>query len=373
LQLPAQLAAAIESLVAEHDFKQVRAAAERISETYRAGATGSPLTSDTERAAYLAVRFPATYTAISAVLEELKARAPQFAPLTLLDLGAGPGTATYAADQVFPSLQDVMLVEQDKALVEIGRELAMMTAHRDWYPGDMRSAPLPERDLAIAAYSLGELSAADAAKVVERAWKAAKVLCVIEPGTPRGYATIMRVRDQLLGQGLKPLEEKRPDGAAEAAPLRNQVHLVAPCPHERECPMATQGVPSAKADSSSPESANAARFAPPTESRGSTEGRSSTGDWCHFAARVERSSLHRRMKSGELGWEDEKLSYVIFSKDPQIARAKARIVRHPQIGKRHIKLELCAQAGLELVTISKRQGEVYRQARRARWGDSWDI
>jgi ribosomal protein RSM22 (predicted rRNA methylase) len=98
-----------------------------------------------------------------------------------------------------------------------------------------------------------------------------------------------------------------------------------------------------------------------------------TKDWCHFAARVERSSLHRRMKSGELGWEDEKFAYVIFAKDLEMAWAKARIVRHPQIGKGHIKLELCAQAGLELVTISKKQGEVYRRARRARWGDSWDI
>src|SRR5512135_564420 len=124
LQLPAQLAAAIESLVAEHDFKQLRAAAERISERYRAPEKGPLLSNDLDRAAYLAVRFPATYAAVSAVLEELKSRAPRFAPKTLLDLGAGPGTAAFAADQVFPSLKDVFLVEQDKALVEIGHELA---------------------------------------------------------------------------------------------------------------------------------------------------------------------------------------------------------------------------------------------------------
>ena len=325
MQLPAHLAAAIEDLVATHEFNQLRAAAERISESYRDGGrvarlhakeAGPLLGNDVERAAYLAVRFPATYAAVSAVLEELKARAPEFAPQTLLDLGAGPGTASLAADQAFPALKDIMLVEQDKALVELGRELAMMPAHRDWYPGDMRSAPLPQRDLAIAAYSLGELSASDAASVVERAWKAAKVLCVIEPGTPRGYANVMRARDQLI---------------AAAG------HLVAPCPHERPCPM------------------------------------DSTKDWCHFAARVERTSLHRRIKSGELGWEDEKFSYVIFCHDPEVARAAGRIVRHPQIGKGHIKLEICGREGLGPETISRKQGEVYKRARRAKWGDGWDI
>lgn len=317
MHLPAQLASAIDDLLARHDFKQLRAAAERISERYRAPEKRPLLSNDLDRAAYLAVRFPATYAAISAVLEELKSRAPQFAPKTLLDLGAGPGTASLAASEQFASIDELALVERDSALAEMGRRLAAgRQSPARWVNEDLRSAKLPPSDLAIAAYSLGELSASDAAGVIERAWKVAQVLCVIEPGTPRGYATIMRVRDQLIAAGA---------------------HLVAPCPHERRCPM------------------------------------DGTKDWCHFAARVERSSLHRKMKSGALGWEDEKFSYVIFAKDPQIARANARIVRHPLIGKGHIKLELCAQDGLGLVTISKKQGEVYREARRARWGDSWDI
>ena len=318
MQLPAQLASAIDDLLAQHDFKQLRAAAERISDRYRRPEKGPLLSNDLERAAYLAVRLPATFAAVSAVLEELKSRAPGFAPKTLLDLGAGPGTATLASGALF-SLERATLVERDSAVVEIGRRLAAGSSPQsNWVTEDLRSVALPESELAIAAYSLGELAAADAAKVIERAWKACQVLGVIEPGTPRGYANIIRVRDQLVAAGG---------------------HLVAPCPHERRCPM------------------------------------DGTKDWCHFAARVERTSLHRRMKSGELGWEDEKFSYVIFSKskDAEIGRAKARIVRHPQTGKGHVKLELCAQDGLGLVTISKKQGEVYRQARRARWGDAWDI
>ncbi len=52
-------------------------------------------------------------------------------------------------------------------------------------------------------------------------------------------------------------------------------HILAPCPHQGPCPM--------------------------TEN-----------DRCHFAERVERTSLHRKMKEGTLGYEDEKYSSVIL-------------------------------------------------------------
>jgi len=271
VQLPRQLADAIESLVAEHDFKQMRAAAERISEAYRAGAVGKPLASDTDRAAYLAVRFPATYSAISAVLEELKARAQEFAPRTMLDLGSGPGTATYAADAIFPSLKDVMLADQDAGFLTLARELCNIPAHRDSFCCDLRSAPLPAADIGVAAYSLGELSVSDAAKVIDRVWKQVQVLCVVEPGTPRGYANVIRARDQLIAAGA---------------------HLVAPCPHERRCPMDRGDVPSAKADSSTKGAVDAA-----LKGRSSTrtvaldaalKGRSSTG-----FLQLEHSSRNR--------------------------------------------------------------------------------
>jgi ribosomal protein RSM22 (predicted rRNA methylase) len=74
------------------------------------------------------------------------------------------------------------------------------------------------------------------------------------------------------------------------------------------------------------------------------------------------------VKSGSLGYEDEKFSYVIGSRgDP--AHAAGRIVRHPQIRSGHVRLRVCRDEQLVDVVVSKRQAGGYRWARDARWGD----
>ena len=95
------------------------------------------------------------------------------------------------------------------------------------------------------------------------------------------------------------------------------------------------------------------------------------GDWCHFAARVERTAIHRQIKGGALGHEDEKFSYVVFSRMP-FATASTRIVRHPQKRSGHVQLRLCTSQGLRDQIIGKSQKEIYKRARVAAWGDPWE-
>jgi len=79
-----------------------------------------------------------------------------------------------------------------------------------------------------------------------------------------------------------------------------------------------------------------------------------------FPVRVERTSLHRRLKGGVLGYEDEKFSYLIATR-PQASRPPpARIVRHPQKHSGHIRLTLCTAQGIEQRTITKSQKEPYK-------------
>ena len=93
-------------------------------------------------------------------------------------------------------------------------------------------------------------------------------------------------------------------------------------------------------------------------------------DWCHFGARIERTSTHRRIKRGELGYEDEKFSYVVATPlacDP----APQRIVRHPIFHSGFVELQLCTTDGLRIEKVGKSRKQAYRAARKAAWGDSW--
>lgn len=84
-----------------------------------------------ECAAYLAARLPANYAALSTVLQELQAEEPAFNPRTLFDFGSGPGTALWAADQLWPGqLAEVMAIDLNERMNELSRELLQRgTAH----------------------------------------------------------------------------------------------------------------------------------------------------------------------------------------------------------------------------------------------------
>ena len=152
MQLPRALAAGIESLIEGRDFKTIRRAADELSESYRAAKPQGAFSSPEHRLAYLLLRLPATYAAISAVLNEVRARGGEIR--SVLDLGAGAGTAAWAAAEVFPNLERITLVERDAEMVAIGKKLAVdhpVLSRAEWIVNDLRSAKFEPHDLVIAA------------------------------------------------------------------------------------------------------------------------------------------------------------------------------------------------------------------------------
>jgi ribosomal protein RSM22 (predicted rRNA methylase) len=313
--LPQALADGIESLLEGRDLRAIRKASDELTDRYRSDRPQVAFNSAEHRLSYLVVRLPATYAAISAVLKEVRERVGPVR--SVLDLGAGPGTAAWAAAETLPELERVTLIERDAEMVATGKKLAAahpLLSRAEWIVNDMRSAKFEPHDLVMAGYSLSELSGRET--VSTKAWVAAQAaFAIVEPGTPRGFASLLQIRESLLAEGQ---------------------HIAAPCPADAECPMKDR-----------------------------------PGDWCHFAARLERTSLHRRLKSGELGYEDEKFSYVVFARDQAAPQAPARILRHPLHGKGHIKLTLCEAPHVREVTVAKSDREAFRNGRRVRWGDSW--
>ncbi|MFG3528114.1 small ribosomal subunit Rsm22 family protein [Streptomyces sp. NPDC047917] len=302
--------------------KRAAQAVERLIANYRGTTpTDAPVLRDrSDVAAYAAYRMPATFEAVRSAIAALRAAAPDWTPATHTDVGGGTGAASWAVAGAWEEGPRTAVLDWAEPALALGSELAGLSGVPALRAAEWRRAridaglELAPTDLITVSYVLKELTADVRTALVDSAAAAAQAVVVVEPGTPDGYARIIEARDRLIAAGLT---------------------VAAPCPHSAACPIE-----------------------PGT-------------DWCHFSARVSRSSLHRKVKGGSLPYEDEKFSYVVatrFATEP----VTARVTRKPQIRKGQVLLDLCTRdEALRRATVTKRHGELYRAARDVAWGDEW--
>lgn len=259
---------------------------------------------------YALARLPATFQVFEHVLKELKFLY-DFAPLSYLDVGCGPGASYWAIKTAYPNLNTVSLLENNAFMYDLLKKLISEDPYVTALKQDAQSfMPLPF-DFVSFSYSLGEMK--DKKTLLKKYWEATKqVLILIEPGTPEGFSTILQARSFLKELGA---------------------FFIAPCGHNGPCPLASH-----------------------------------TKDWCHFSVRVERTLVHQHIKKGNLNYEDEKFSYLIACRTsfPSLGN---RILKKPLRGTGHIRLDLCTSTGIEKKTVSKSEGEVYKKAKNKEWGD----
>lgn len=305
--LPPHLREALEREAEDVPLGELISAARTLSERYR---QGQPVRLQTHaaRLAYALTRMPATLAAVVSCLREVP-----FVPHSLLDLGSGPGTVLWAFQMCWdraPARSTAVELQQE------WRHLAarLEAPSAEWRMADLRALPAIEpHDLTVCSYALNELNPAERIRLLDSSWTAAsRALLLIEPGTAAGYGHIMEARSQLIGRGA---------------------YVGAPCPHESDCPLRKD-------------------------------------DWCHFAVRVDRTRLHRLAKGGDLGFEDEKFSYVLLLKQPP-SRRLPRILRHPDIQPGRITIQLCTDSGIAGLSASKSDKAAWKPARKASWGDIW--
>ena len=318
--LPAELKIALERKTEGLSRNDAARRAEIISQNYRGGGDSRTIRTDEDALAYALARMPATYAAVAACLTALIETRSDFAPASLLDVGAGPGTATWAAAQAFSSLRDSMLLDSNNSLRDLALEFARSVpalSPMNYQQGDALKllANAPSADLVIASYLAGELGEVERTKLADAMWaKTGDTLIIVEPGTPAGYARIIELRTRLIAAGA---------------------HVVAPCPHDNACPL----------------------VAP---------------DWCHFLQRLARSRAHKHLKGAELPYEDEKFSYVVLSRKA-ITRRPARVLAQPKISKVAVTMKLCAASGLEFANVPHRDRAKYSIARKLDWGDALPV
>lgn len=313
--LPPALSAALDTRARGLSRNDAAKRSAAISQTYRGGGGSVEIKTEADALAYALARMPATYAAVTACLNALTEIIPDFAPASLLDCGAGPGTATWAATQAFESLRDVTLLDANPALRALALGLSGEIAQPLRYElGDILGtlAKADTAEFVVASYMIGEISDAKRPALTDALWaKTQDTLLVVEPGTPAGYARILALRARLIAQGA---------------------HVVAPCPHDDACPLRSP-------------------------------------DWCHFVQRLPRSRAHMALKSAEVPFEDEKFSYVALSRT-LLEQRPSRVLAQPDITKIAVTAKLCTPAGLEIATAPKRDKDGYRRFKKIDWGDA---
>jgi ribosomal protein RSM22 (predicted rRNA methylase) len=317
--LPPALKSRTDALLEGVSRKELAVKAAAISERYRAGGgSAATITDEASVIAYVLSRLPATYAVAAAVFDATREAAPDFAPKSFLDVGAGPGTASWAAAETWPDIAHITMADSNPAFLEMARTLAVASpslvdsAFTAMDLNDARS-PLSRADLVAASFVLAEIAEPEMNQAVERLWSATnEVLVLIEPGTPVGFARIRDARERLVGEGA---------------------HVLAPCTHDNACPI-------------------------------------SGSDWCHFSQRLPRSRDHLKVKGVSVPFEDERYSYVVVSRRAVARGNLARIIAPPEESKAGLTLPLCAERGLQRAFVSRRQRDVYAVLRKAKWGDT---
>jgi ribosomal protein RSM22 (predicted rRNA methylase) len=318
--LPAELQAALEARLHGLSRNDAAQRASAISQTYRGGGGSGAIRTEADALAYALARMPATYAAVAASLNALRVARPDFAPHDLLDVGAGPGTATWAAVEALPSLQSFSLLDVNAALRRLALDLTrnsnrLSAMHYDLGDAGARLTDAPTADLVVASYMINELNDGARATLADLMWaKTRDTLLAVEPGTPAGTRHILDLRRRLIAQGA---------------------HVASPCPHDTECPLAAP-------------------------------------DWCHFAQRLPRSRAHKQLKAAELPYEDEKFIYVALSRTPPPQR-RARVLTQPQTTKIAVYAKLCVHEGIKMAVAPRRDKVAYARFRKLNWGDALSV
>lgn len=317
MELPVLLKNEIDQLSVGYKQAQLLEVSQILTERYtkESGKGNRLVTKDIESIAYSIVRMPATYGAVSSAIsysleffhEEIS---------SVLDIGAGTGAATWAVASQLEHDIVFTCVEREDSMITLGKRLSKshpVISKANWIKSDITNLKMPcSADLVIASYALNELDEATRKNVLKELWKATrKLLIIVEPGTPVAAQQICVAR-QLL--------------------IENGGYVVAPCPHNNKCAIADN-------------------------------------DWCHFTCRIPRSKLHKLLKGGDAPFEDEKFSFVAIAKEPH-DNANARILRHPLKEAGKITLQLCTPNGIDKKIVTKKQGDLFKKARKSSGGEA---
>lgn len=320
MKIPDLLENAIEKKVSEYSIKELRDVALNLSKRYMESKRNgeSLLKNNLDTVAYSVIRMPATYSAIRTCLEKIN-EIYDFDINSVLDIGSGTGAAEWAVIDKF-DISDFVCIEREKTMRDIAKiyfSYFDTLKNVEFIDADILKEEFNfKKDLCILSYIINELDEKDRISVIDKAINStSKVLLIVEPGTPEGFNNIKKIRDYLYGKGYK---------------------IIAPC-------IGFCGRCDIKED-----------------------------DWCASSVRVQRTKIHKYLKDAEVGFEDEKFTYLAVSiKDIEFNQKEnlRRILRHPKIENGRILVKTCLKGEVKEEIILKKNKDEFKSLKKKNIGD----
>ena len=362
--------------------------------------------------AYATARLPSTYAAVKNVFQRLKMSRVDsgWMPGTMLDFGAGPGTAAWAARAVWPSARlRVTNVEGSVSMADVGYQISRLAVehleqsmtHQEGQEnghveehidakynireesshGDTPSAPdvrwirgLPrdrienKYDICVASYSLNELRGpVERHKLLHRLMRSAnEYIVLIEHGTPHGFAIIEDSRRYVLKVSRK---------------LGIPFHVAAPCAHDGACPLRgkrawchfsqrhtrtmEQRVAVKSLTGKAPRDTYAERFSYVVLKRGLRDGESPL-----LQPHSNKSDENGVYGSEEIGRELQDIKRI---QELMLQRVRSSRILRRRKRKGHVMLDLCSVLDADGSLINDGCGTILRQTvSKGKSKSSWD-
>jgi ribosomal protein RSM22 (predicted rRNA methylase) len=288
--------------------------------------------------AYMFRKFTESYNIMNRMLHEISLKYPDYKPRSLLDFGAGLSPSGLSFLERFPEAERVFAVEPNTYMRKMGRHLTKDRQQFIWAESIQETAYLGDQqkfDITVCSFVLEEVdSAAERKRIVEEMLEKTVdggFALFVLPGSPMGFRFLNDIREMVRAES------------------RDDLNIVAPCPHHDRCPLAR-----------------------------------STNNWCRFEQDWPRipSDVVPKMPHEYLRIRS-KFCYLIVRKGPKAFGARDaglasldwdRIIRPVKRKGRHSIITICNRKGQvedRIIAKSHEKKFGFKESKRLKWGDLW--
>ncbi len=276
---------------------------------------------------YLAVRAPSTYSQIYGAISSIKELNPNWKPESILDIGSGPGTAIWAAVEIFPSIKTGIAIEKDRYFSGLGKTILSQIPEIkiDWQEADLQnpSDVSGKFDLVIIANVLNEVDEMTGKRIIELAQSHCNgILIITEPGTPYGYEAIKHSSTLMNSQPYRLIAPYLDNTFVDSLEINFVERIKRPEFQKRVRHLQRKN-----------DNQDKSKILPPSD------------------------------------WEESKFYYLAYSNLDTEITPHVRLIDNPKPLKPFVELKVLTGLGIKIERVFKKDRENYKRAKKLKWGD----